>query len=441
MSKVICDVCGTTYPETAQQCPICGCAKNTTAQTAAGDGAQSAGETSYAYVKGGRFSKSNVRKRNKTGKEPERQMASERPAKAERQPKEEKKDNTNKILAVIVVILLLAIVAVLVYMGLRVFFPDLGKPVDPSDNNTTQITESTESTESTGTSTPLEIPCTSVKLSRSTIEFLKAGDGYLLAATVAPADTTDSVVYESSDEDVVTVTDGGMITAVSGGQAVIIVTCGDQTAECQIICSFGEYQAPTETAPSEPDVQIPEGFVLKLNRTEFSLTAKYPNPWALYKETMGVKATDITWTVDDPKVASVDENGVVSAVGRGWTTVRATIGDQTASCKVNVSFDPKPATEPKYKLSHTDVTLYVGDPTLESFRITLTDKEGVNIDAEWTVSDEGYVTINGRNITAVKSTSDLAKRAVTVSATVDGETYTCTVRVAEKPTEETQSGT
>ena len=121
--------------------------------------------------------------------------------------------------------------------------------------------------------------------------------------------------------------------------------------------------------------------------------------------------------------------------------VRATIGDQTASCKVNVSFDPKPATEPKYKLSHTDVTLYVGDPLLESFRITLTDKEGVNIDAEWTVSDEGYVTINGRNITAVKATSDLAKRAVTVSATVDGETYTCTVRVAEKPTEETQSGT
>ena len=37
MSKVICDVCGTTYPETAQQCPICGCAKNTTAQTVAGE--------------------------------------------------------------------------------------------------------------------------------------------------------------------------------------------------------------------------------------------------------------------------------------------------------------------------------------------------------------------------------------------------------------------
>ena len=25
MSKIICDICGTSYPETATQCPICGC--------------------------------------------------------------------------------------------------------------------------------------------------------------------------------------------------------------------------------------------------------------------------------------------------------------------------------------------------------------------------------------------------------------------------------
>lgn len=430
MSKVICDVCGTTYPETAQQCPICGCAKNTTAQTVAGD----AGEGSYAYVKGGRFSKANVRKRNKTGQEPERHVAAERPVKA----KEEKKDNTNKILAVIVVLLLLAIVAVLIYMGLRVFLPNLGKTDDPVDNNTTV---STEPLESTGPSTPLEIPCTGLTLSKNTLTFTGTDQGYLMSVTAVPQNTTDSVVFESSDESIVTVSEGGMIKPVAGGHAVIIVTCGEQIAECEIVCSFGEYQEPTETTPTEPPVVIPEGFVLKLNRKEFSLTEKYPNPWALYKESMGVKATDITWTVDDPKVASVDENGVVSAVGKGWTTVRASIGDQTASCKVNVTFDPKPATEPTYKISHTDVTLYVGDPLYGSFRITLTDKEGVTVDAEWTVSDEGYVTISNRNVTAVKATSDLPKKAVTITATVNDETYTCTVRVAVKEPEETQSGT
>ena len=36
MSKIICDICGTTYPETASHCPICGCAKAGAAQTTAG---------------------------------------------------------------------------------------------------------------------------------------------------------------------------------------------------------------------------------------------------------------------------------------------------------------------------------------------------------------------------------------------------------------------
>ena len=28
MDKVICDICGTSYPATADQCPICGCEKS-----------------------------------------------------------------------------------------------------------------------------------------------------------------------------------------------------------------------------------------------------------------------------------------------------------------------------------------------------------------------------------------------------------------------------
>ena len=29
MSKIICDICGTSYPETADCCPICGCTRDT----------------------------------------------------------------------------------------------------------------------------------------------------------------------------------------------------------------------------------------------------------------------------------------------------------------------------------------------------------------------------------------------------------------------------
>ena len=44
--KVICDVCGTTFPETATHCPICGCAKSPVAQTVAGDDMQMNQESS-----------------------------------------------------------------------------------------------------------------------------------------------------------------------------------------------------------------------------------------------------------------------------------------------------------------------------------------------------------------------------------------------------------
>ena len=55
MNKIVCYVCGTSYPENATQCPICGYVQ--TAETSASAGS---GEGSYTYVIGGRFSKANV---------------------------------------------------------------------------------------------------------------------------------------------------------------------------------------------------------------------------------------------------------------------------------------------------------------------------------------------------------------------------------------------
>ena len=87
MSKVICDICGTAFPETASQCPICGSAKASDAQTAADS--QLGGEAeAHAYAKGGHFSKSNVRKRTKSGKTPERRPAQNRNTRNRNEEKE-----------------------------------------------------------------------------------------------------------------------------------------------------------------------------------------------------------------------------------------------------------------------------------------------------------------------------------------------------------------
>ncbi len=48
----------------------------------------------------------------------------------------------------------------------------------------------------------------------------------------------------------------------------------------------------------------------------------------------------VTWTSSDSSVATVDENGVVTAVGPGTATITATLLDQTATTTVNVLEEP-----------------------------------------------------------------------------------------------------
>ena len=59
MNKIICDICGTSYPETADQCPICGTAKDVSAESLLEEEVVTATER----PKGGRFAAGNGRKR------------------------------------------------------------------------------------------------------------------------------------------------------------------------------------------------------------------------------------------------------------------------------------------------------------------------------------------------------------------------------------------
>lgn len=421
MSKIICDVCGTAYPETAAQCPICGCAKAPTAQ-ASGDDTQHEG---YTYVKGGRFSKSNV-KRNNRAKVQEQRVSTPAPKQEtstassyavpnrreeRRRQEREEPEGVNKGLVAVVIILLLAIIMVVVYIGRSVFL---------GGNENTKPSDTYHQTDSTQGSTGALIPCTELKLGSAMVELKNETEKYLLEVRPTPENTTDVPVFTSENPAVATVDKNGLILPMGHGETVITVTCGDVTAQCLVSCTFGE---PEPTEPStEPPVDVPDGFVLTLNRKDFTL-GKEGERWTLYKETMGIKASDITWTSSDPAVATV-ENGVVVGVDRGSATITATIGGQTVTCVVRCSFDASEPTEPApYLISHKDVTLKSG----ETFNLTLKTKEGANVQGvEWVVSDEGYVTINKNT---VKANTITEKKVITISTTYEGVTYTCTIRL------------
>ena len=410
--KVICDVCGTTFPETAENCPICGCAKSPAAQTVAGDDVQSVREgfASNSTMKGGRFSKSNVQRNNRS-KTSAGRYSSDRNRKQESQ-------QANKGLIAVVIILLLAIVMVLVYIGVKVLSTDFGGTSDKGGNQ--QTTGAYQ--ESTGPQGGQGIACTSVKLNSKMIVFTAANEQFLLNVEKEPANTTDTVAFVSADPAVATVDQNGLVLPVGYGETVITVTCGTVVEQCTVSCTVGE---PPATEPSQPQVgTAPDGFILKLETYKDSgeiTIASEGSTHKLYKETMGVKASDIVWTTSDPAVAII-EDGKVIGVDRGTCTITAAIGDQTATCLVRCSFD---AAEPtNYQISQGSATIAKG----ESFNVSLKDKTtGANVQGiEWQASKSGIVEISGNKITG-GTVSSLTR--VDVYTEYEGVKYTCVVYV------------
>ena len=157
MNKIICDVCGTDYPETAAQCPICGCA-SAGAKTAAGnETADVETQAAHSHVKGGRYSKANVRKRLKENQIPyDPRLSSDPEPEYEDEDQaemEEEEGGSNRGLVVVVIILLLAIAAVSAYIAISFF--GLGQ-----SNNSGNIKNTTTYLPVETTEPPTErVPC------------------------------------------------------------------------------------------------------------------------------------------------------------------------------------------------------------------------------------------------------------------------------------------
>ena len=422
MNKIVCNVCGTSYPENAAQCPICGFARSAELSTSA-DG-------NYTHIKGGRFSKTNVKKRNHSS---QTVMENSVAVKNKSSRKEEK---SNLGMAIIAIILLLAIIAVVGYIALRFFMPndyifegldDLTLPTtayEPDDDITEPpLTEPVTDTTPEPEDETLSLECIAVTLNEENVHFDSVGDTFGLIVVLDPIDTTDILSFESSDESVATVTDDGLITSVSEGSAVITVTCGNVSAECTVTCTV-----PTTEPATEPEVDA-----ISLNRKEITFDVEGQS-WLLYEGS--ISASDIVWTSDDNKVATI-EAGKVTAVGNGDTIVYAIHNGQTVSCIIHCKFDEEGTgesggvseaggdTKITYSLYNPngyadDVTLIVG----EEFTLKLVDENKNEIsDAVWKVDNEQVCSYTSGIVKALTTGTS------SITATYDGTTYTCIVRV------------
>lgn len=162
-------------------------------------------------------------------------------------------------------------------------------------------------------------------LDRETLDLAEAGTTMTLVPTFSPEGATGTVTWSSSDEAVATVDGQGMVTAVAPGTATITATLENgQSAQCTVNCTWDpEAAADGEEAPAEQTT-------VGLSANDITLDSAGDSQQLTVNGAEG----DVTWASEDTAVATVDDQGNVTAVAPGRTTVTATVGDQTFNCAV-----------------------------------------------------------------------------------------------------------
>ena len=153
---------------------------------------------------------------------------------------------------------------------------------------------------------------------------LNDGNETTVEATVSPADATDvKVSYASTDEAVATVDKDGKVQILQPGECDIVTTLTQE--DKKVVEKKTHIKAYYEV----------EG--ITLDKTEGILTAG--NTVALNATVLPEEIADettVTWTSSDEKVATVDENGKVTAIAAGEATITANAGEKSATYKLTV---------------------------------------------------------------------------------------------------------
>lgn len=228
---------------------------------------------------------------------------------------------------------------------------------------------------------------------------LGISEKFTLTAALSNADAAD-FDFVSINTRVATIDEDGLITAKKAGEAKILVTSNGLLAECIVTV----VKAPTKVSLSASKLSLAAGDTALL-------TAELNNG----------NEGRVTFSTSKASVATVDENGVITAVGKGTAKITATsYNKKKASCTVTVVAAPESIT-----LEETELILPVGMEAQLEARVN----KGAAARFRYSSSDESIASVDADG----KITTHLPGTAVLTVSTFNGLTAECTVTVTEAP--------
>lgn len=152
---------------------------------------------------------------------------------------------------------------------------------------------------------------------------LKVGDTYQIKATIAPTNANNkTITYKSSNEEIATVDEKGLVTTKSSGLVYITLSSSSLRAVVELKITEEVINLEKVTSPEKVSLKVGEERVFEITLSPSNAT---------------IDKTNIKYATSDNKVAIVNSDGEIVGVGKGDATITATIGDKTTTTKVTVT--------------------------------------------------------------------------------------------------------
>ena len=238
---------------------------------------------------------------------------------------------------------------------------------------------------------------------------IKEGQTLSIAVTIEPAGaSTRNVTYKSSNESIATVSNG-TVTGIAAGKATITIKTKNGHEETFEVTVIESNLTKITLSPTTLNFTVGDTASQKINAT---------------LEPADAMNRKIVWTSTDTKVATVNDKGEVTAVGKGTCTIKATSEKNASvygSCSVTV------VEVEVESISLDKETLKVGiGKTSEALVVTFTPSNATNKTITWKAEPTSVAAVSDGKVTGVK------EGTATITATsANGKTATCSVTVAE----------
>lgn len=226
------------------------------------------------------------------------------------------------------------------------------------------------------------IEVTGIELGESSVE-MTVGTSHKLTATVLPENATEKgVIWESKDESIATVDQEGLVSAVKEGSTQIIVSTANG--------NFSTYCSVT-VKKTGADVSG-----ITIDKDELKLTVG--NSFRLTATVLPENATEkgVVWESKDESIATVDQEGLVSAVKEGSTQIIVSTANRKFSTVCNVIIEKELVAVTSITLDQDVIELMVGSKY--QFKATVLPDNATNKTLVWSSDDEQIATVSSSGV-------------------------------------------